>query len=104
MTLRELNPKAGQVVMGCSDTVSVGRENEIKFSRIYDLFVDCIKLGIDPEGVWNSLSTDVKMEMNYGNWKYVERYGVCDVATFDDLMLDVLDKHAISYERIINHM
>ena len=71
MTLRELNPKSGQRVMGCNDTEYVGGENEIKFSRIYDLFVDCIKLGIDPEGVWNNLSTNIKMEMNYGNWKYV---------------------------------
>ena len=30
--------------------------------------------------------------------------GVCDVATFDDLMLEILDKHTISYERIINHI
>ena len=30
--------------------------------------------------------------------------GVCDVATFDDLMLEILDKHAISYEHIINHI
>ena len=34
----------------------------------------------------------------------LERYGVCDVATFDDLMLEILDKHTISYERIINHI
>ena len=36
--------------------------------------------------------------------KLLERYGVCDVATFDDLMLEILDKHTISYERIINHI
>ena len=28
----------------------------------------------------------------------------CDVVTFDDLMLEILDKHTISYERIIKHI
>ena len=73
MTLRELNPRSGQRVMGCSDTEYVGSESEIKFSRIYDLFIDCIKLGIDPEGVWNGLSVSVKVGMNYGNWSYVAK-------------------------------
>jgi hypothetical protein len=72
MKLKNLNPKHGEVLMGCNDTEYVGVENEIKFSRIYDLFISCIKLGIDPESIWNGLDYGIKIGMNYGNWKYVK--------------------------------
>ncbi len=72
MKLKNLNPKHGEALMGCSDTEYVGVENEIKFSRIYDLFISCIKLGIDPGPTWFGLPQDVKVGMNYGNWKYVK--------------------------------
>jgi hypothetical protein len=72
MKLKNLNPKHGEALMGCNDTEYVGVENEIKFSRIYDLFISCIKLGIDPESIWNGLDYGIKIGMNYGNWKYVK--------------------------------
>lgn len=34
--------------------------------------------------------------------KLLERYGVCDDATFDDLMLEILDKQTISDKRHYN--
>jgi hypothetical protein len=73
MILKELNPKSGQKVMGCTDTEHPGADNEVMFSRIYDLFIDCIKLGVDPEGVWNGLSTNIKMKMKYSNWSYIKK-------------------------------
>ena len=70
MKLSNINPQQGDKVMGCNDTEYVGVDNEIKFSRIYDIFVNCIKLGIDPGPTWNGLPYDIKLEMNYGNWSY----------------------------------
>lgn len=73
MKLSNLNPKHGDRVMGCTDTEYVGWNQENKFSRIYDLFIDCIKLGIDPEVIWCSLPADIKVEMNYGKWSYIKK-------------------------------
>jgi len=72
MKLTNINPKPKDRVMGCHDTEYVGVENEIKFSRIYDIFVNLIKLGIEPEHTWYGLPYDVKVNMNYGNWSYVK--------------------------------
>jgi hypothetical protein len=70
MEITNLNPKINDTVMGCTDTEYVGSGNEIYFSRIYDLFIGCTKLGIDPKIIWNELPHNVKVEMNYGKWKY----------------------------------
>jgi hypothetical protein len=72
MKLSNINPQHGDKVMGCNDTEYVGVENEIRFSRIYDLFINCIKLEIDPIHIWNGLSSSIKMDMNYGNWSYIK--------------------------------
>ena len=65
----EMNPKVGQALMGCTDTDPVSNQ---RYSRIYDTFIAAVKADIDPMVIWNSLSSDDKMNMNWGNWHYVK--------------------------------
>ena len=74
MIISNLTPKHNEQVMGCNDTEHVGISKEYRFSRIFDLMIECTKLKIDPEVIWHTLPTDDKMEMNYGKWYYKNKF------------------------------
>lgn len=64
-------PKQGLAVMGCTDSETPSFSKQYELSRTYDKMYSAQQAGKNWfTEIWEGLTSNSKMEMNWSNWKY----------------------------------